>query len=189
MKGHMRAERGMTLVEILVATALFSIVMLTAVGAVISINDSNKKAQLSRTVMDNLNFAMENMARNLRMGTVYHCGATGSYTVPADCPAGANAIAFEGYRGSAGNSDDQIVFRLSGGRIERSLTSGSPGSYLPITSAELTIDSLMFYVTNTAAGDAKQPRITIVVSGSASFKGTVTAFKIQTGVSQRRLDS
>ncbi|MDP3958448.1 MAG: prepilin-type N-terminal cleavage/methylation domain-containing protein [bacterium] len=182
-------QGGLTLVEIMVATALFSIVMLVAVGAVISINDSNKRAQLSRTVMDNLNFAMENMARNLRMGTVYHCGATGAYTSPADCPAGENTIAFEGYKGSASDPDDQIVYRLSGGRIERSLASGGAGSFLPLTSEELTITSLAFYVTGTAAGDGKQPRVTISVSGTASFKGTVSTFTIQTGVSQRRLDS
>lgn len=188
-KKFRRASRGITLIEIMVATALFSIVMLISVGSITAINDANKKAQLTRTVMDNLNFAMENMARNLRVGTTYHCGATGSLTAPLDCPSGEKEIAFEGYRGSSSNPDDQIIYRLNTAtnQIERSVDSGA--NYIVITSPELTIESLSFYVTGTASGDGKQPRVVISISGSATFKAAVSTFKVQTSVSQRRLDS
>ncbi len=186
-------QRGFTLIEILVATTLFSVVMIISIGAIISINDSNKKAQLTRTVINNLNFAMENMARNLRIGITYHCDYTvGNVASARDCLSGANSIALEGYKGDVNNGSDQIVYRLntSTRQIERSTNSGAGGTFIPITSPELSIDSLQFYVTGATSGDGKQPRVVISISGSAIFKNVIKSnFTIQTAVSQRKLDS
>lgn len=186
-----RSSRGLTLIEILVGMSIFSVVMLISVGSLVSINDANKKTQLQRTVIDNLNFAIDNMARNLRVGTNYHCNISlGSLATPLDCTGGASSLAFEGYKGSSGSSADQIIYRLNGGtgQIDRSLDSGA--TYIPITSPELTIDSLQFIVIGAAPADGLQPKIIITVSGTATFKnGQTTRFSLETAVSQRKLDS
>ena len=186
-------NKGFSLIEILVATAIFSVVMTISIGAVVSINDSNKKAQITRTVMDNLNFAMENIARNLRVGRTFHCDVNvlvPPKDSPRNCSLGASSIFFEGYKGDLNNGNDQIAYRLNETthQVERSLDSGV--SYLSITSTELSIDTLKFYVTGAEPGDQKQPRVVIVISGSAIFKnGIKSSFNIQTTVSQRKLDS
>ena len=186
-----RNQRGLTLIEMLVAVSIFSVVMLISVGSLVSINDANRKTQLQRTVIDNLNFATENMARNLRVGTTYHCDFNVSPIASVrDCTGGASSIVFEGYKGNPGNATDQVVYRLnsSTGQVERSLDSGS--SFIPITSPELTIDNLIFYVTGTSAGDQQQPRVIIVISGTATFKnGQTTHFSLETAITQRKLDS
>ena len=180
---------GISLIEVLIATAIFSVVMVVSVGALISMNNSNKKAQTTRIVMDNLNFAMENMSRNLRIGTTYHCAiGTGIVTSPRDCSIGSDAsdssISFFGHKGN------QIIYRLnsSNHQIESSIDAGL--TYLPITSPELSVDNLIFYVVGAPAGDGKQPRVTIVISGTAVFSnGTQSKFQVETSASQRQLDS
>ena len=173
----------------MVSTALFSVVMLISIGTIVSINNSNKKAQLSRTVMDNLNFAMENISRNLRVGVNYHCDISISpVTSPRDCSTGADSIYFDGSH-SAGESA-QIVYRLNRDtrQIERSIDGGS--TFISLTSPELSIDNLSFFVTGTSSHDGKQPKVVIVIGGSAIFKqGVNFNFSIQTMISQRRLDS
>ena len=187
-KTSAQKNRGITLIEALISTTLFSVVMLISIGALISVSDSNRKSEITRTVMDNLNLAMESMARNLRVGYDYHCNVDFTpVTSPSDCISGASSIAFEGYKGT-GSSADQIIYRLNNGQIERSIDGG--GIYIPLTSPELSIDNLLFYVTGALPGDGAQPRVVIVLSGSATFKGAIkTEFKLQTTISQRRIDS
>src|SRR3989344_4477196 len=62
---------GFTLVEMIVAVALFAIVMVVAVAALLSLTAANRKAQAIQSVMNNLNIAVDGMVRNLRMGSNY----------------------------------------------------------------------------------------------------------------------
>ena len=63
-------KNGFTLVELLVAVSLFVVVSTVSIMALITIKEANAKAQVKRNVLSNLSFAVENMARNLRVGTV-----------------------------------------------------------------------------------------------------------------------
>ncbi|MEK7614235.1 MAG: prepilin-type N-terminal cleavage/methylation domain-containing protein [Patescibacteria group bacterium] len=196
-------KRGYSLIEMMVAVSLFTLVATVSISALISVNDANKKAQTMRSVIDNLNFAVENMARNLRVGFNYHC----NYNDPSqpidkslDCASvsGASSVAFEAYNGDSSNSNDQIVYALNNnGQIMRSTNSGL--SFSPLTPYNsspsviyqpLTIDYLTFFVVGTAAGDSKQPRVVIVVGGTARYNNEIQSkFQIQTSVSGRRIDS
>ncbi|OGZ04189.1 MAG: hypothetical protein A2648_01220 [Candidatus Lloydbacteria bacterium RIFCSPHIGHO2_01_FULL_41_20] len=184
-------KRGFTLIEMLVSVAIFTMVATVGIGSLFAINNSNKKAQITRTVMDNLNFALESMARNLRVGSEYHCDfTTGIITQVADCAGGADSIAFEGYKGDSNNETDQIVYRFNGTtqQIERSVNSGA--TFFGLTAPELSIDTMTFFVTGTPAGDFKQPRVVIVIRGSVFYKnGVKSEFNIETTVSQRKIDS
>lgn len=184
-----KTERGFTLIEIMVSVSIFVIVVIIAVGALISINDANRKVQSMRALMDNLNFALENISRTLRTGSSYHCGVTGTITAPQDCAVtGSDFVAFEGANGSKLNTQDQIVFRLSNGQIQRSVDSGA--TFLGLTSPNIVVTRLQFYVSGTAALDAKQPRILLLIGGTADAgKGLVSEFHLQTVVSERLIDS
>ena len=170
-------NKGFTLVEILVAIALFSIVMVVALGAMFSMVDANRKAQAVNLSMTNLNFALEAMSRSLRTGTEYSCGRGG------DCTAGDTMIRF------TNQTNQSIVYRYNSTdkSIERSLNGG--GSYSRLTAPEVLITSMTFYVTGSTAGDTVQPRILITLKGTAGTKPeTQTSFNIQTTVVQRILD-
>ena len=193
-------QGGYSLVEMMVAVSLFTVVAMVSIAALISINDANKKAQTMRSIIDNLNFAIENMARNLRIGTNYHCdyaNLSQPITSPLDCAAnGASSIAFEAFDGNPLNNSDQVVYALNAsGQIMKSINSGA--SFLPLTPYDpsaafqvLTVDYLRFYVSGSVASDGKQPRVVVVVGGTARYNNNIqTRFQIQTSVSERRMDS
>lgn len=68
-------KKGFTLIEVLTAISIFSTVMIIIIGALLMLNNANKKAQALRAVVDNLNFAIEDMTRNIKTGSEYACGA------------------------------------------------------------------------------------------------------------------
>ncbi len=179
---------GFTLVELMVAVSLFAVIMTLSMGSILSVFDANRKSQTLRTVMDNLNFTMEAMTRNIRFGSTYHCDSTvGDITVPRDCGNNSPATSLV-FKASDGT---RVIYKLSGGRIARSINGGSD-YYL--TSSDMTIQSLTFRVfgsPNYSTGaDLFQPQVIIVVSGFAGSKPTIaSSFSLETTVSQRQFDS
>lgn len=190
----LKIQYGFTLVEMLVATALFSAVMLISVGALLSLIDANKKAQALNSVMNNLNFAVESMSRKIRVGTTYHCEFSNSIpppniSQPQDCNNGGKLLAFESSGGNSSNINDQIVYRINGTRIERSENSGIPGTFVNITAPEVSIENFSFYVDGTSMSDNSQPRVVLIIRGTAGAKEKYkTKFNLQTTMSQRVLD-
>jgi prepilin-type N-terminal cleavage/methylation domain-containing protein len=181
-----RTGRGFTLAEIIVAVAVFTVVVTISTGSILSIFDANRKAQNLRSVMDNLNLTLENMTRTIRFGGTYHCDVTqGNLSVTRDCSGGASSMSVFS---SAGTT---VLYRLSNSRIERSVDGGA--SWSQVTSADVTVTKLSFYVLgspNYSSGDRLQPRVVLVVGGYAGSKATSrTTFTLQTTVSQRNIDS
>jgi len=185
-----KKERGFTLVEMMVSVGIFAVVVMAIVGALLSLVDSNRKAQALKSVMNNLNFALENMGRNLRVGYDFHCEediAPTNPTVPQSCPSGGVLIAFESQYGDTSDPDDQFIYRFNNGRIEKSDDSGA--TFIAITSEEVNITDAKFFVTGTTIRDQYQPRVVMTIRGSAGVdKRVETSFSIQSTVSQRLLD-
>lgn len=189
---------GFSIIEVLVAFTIFTFIMITAIGALTSIISANRKAQSIKSAMNNLNFAVESMARNIRVGTTYHCSAGGGDppSIPSsqvdttsDCKnPGGRIMAFEANDGDASDGSDQIVYRLNNTQLERSEESGAPGSFIKITAPEVQIESFQFYVSGTARGDGDQPFVIITLSGTAGIGRAATSFRIETSVSQRLID-
>ena len=172
------------MVELLVSISLFMIVAVTSIVALIALNDANKRMQVMRSIIDNLNFAVEDIARSMRLGTEYNCGAVPPLSDPRDCPGGDIQVSFKSFEG------EQIVYRynVSAQVIEKQVDGNS---FLPIVSSQfITVDSLKFYVSGTVENDKLQPRMVIILSGTAKYSDTLkTSFELQTSVSQRMLDS
>ncbi len=74
--------RGFTLVEMIVSLAIFSVVAVIAIGALLKVIDANKKAQSIQSSVTNLNFALESMSRDIRTGTDIEC----STSIPGQMP-------------------------------------------------------------------------------------------------------
>ncbi len=190
--------RGFTLIEIMVAVSIFAIVMMIGVGALLSLVEINKRAQAVNAVMNNLNAAVEGMSRAIRVGTTYHCETSAAVPSPAvlagaaDCPGGGGLLlAFESADGDAAVDTDQVVYRLNGTQLERSLEAGVAGSWVALTAPEVNISDFQFLVTGTdtfASGDSVQPRVVISIRGTAAVSGSETEFRIQSSVVQRLID-
>jgi len=187
MQAQKSKTKGFSLIEILVAVAIFSMVMLVAVGALLTMIDANRKAQSTKSVMNNLSFALESMARNARLGTDFHCETDLTPTnveTPLDCPTGGILFAFEGQFGVPG-AGDQFVYIYNGTQIERSTDGGL--NFIPVTASEVIIDDLTFYVAGSENGG--QPRVVITIQGRAGLDERVqTTFRIQTQATQRVID-
>lgn len=180
------SRRGFTLVEMIVAIGLFTIVLFIASSAFLSVLDADRKSRATRIAMDNLNLSLEDMARRIKTGTSYFCDGTVLSSGTRDCPSGGNSIAFTEQGGIT-----RTAYRLdtTTGVIKR--TRGS-GTELSVTAPEITISNLKFIVSGSTIWDpldrdTDQPYVTILAEGTTVGKVT-TAFSIQTTVAQRAYD-
>lgn len=172
-------KRGFTLVEIMVSLGIFSLVMLVSMGAILAIVGANKKAQALHNIINNLNLAIETMVRDLRTGYDYNCNSGG------DCPSGGESVTFESMQFPDDSGDPQTEsYFLSDGSIKKTIA----GETFSLTSDEVQIDTLKFYVSSTVVPDNEQPRILLIIRGHTKSNSSISKFNIQTFISQRRLD-
>ncbi len=68
-------HKGFTLVEMVVSLGIFALVAVIAIGALLKIVDANKKAHSLQTTINDLNFALDAMTRELRVGSGYFCSS------------------------------------------------------------------------------------------------------------------
>lgn len=193
-----KKQKGFSLIEFMVAVAVFSFVMVIAVGALLSMVEANRKAQALKSVMNNLNFALESMVRTARTGSTYHCrqpwqSVGGNIDKPKDCGSADNAkmFAFESFSGDPTDRNDQVVYRFneSNNRIERSTDGGS--TFIAVTAPEVHIESLTFLVQGSkpTPGDYSQPIVVIRLHGYAGVSENVrSTFELETMATQRLLD-
>jgi type II secretory pathway pseudopilin PulG len=165
-----RHKAGFTLIEVIVASTIFIIVMTIASGTLLGIITANSKAQSISSVMTNLSFALDNMINELRDGENYQC--TGD---PCD------SVSFDS---SAG-----VVVTYDYDATNQSITEkvGSADA-VPLTAEDVHVEQLDFYVRG-VGDDGLQPRVLMVVRGYAGNKPSVrSSFSMQTTATQRKLD-
>lgn len=186
----MHTQRGFSLVEMMVAVALFAVVMLISTSALLSLIDATRKAQALQSVMGNLNTALDGMVRSIRMGSTYHCGQVGLLGDPRNCEGGDILLAFEPFGGDSDTESDQWIYRYDAAtsRLYKSENGGL--NYFALTAPEVSIDSFSFYVIGTTPGDNVQPKVVITIAGTAGGNKvkTRTTFSIQATATQRLLD-
>ncbi len=175
-------KKGFTLIELMVATTIFVIVMVIAIGSVLSIVDANRKAQALNSVINNLNFALESMIRDVRTGTNY---SAGTCTINGVSGTGTNCsfsftsqngvpLAYTFYQDSLGN-----------GKLQKITNGGTPTDF---TAPEVNVQNLAFSISGAGSNDG-QPRVLINIGGYAGVKQKIRSnFSLQTLVSQRLAD-
>ncbi len=180
-----KMKKGFTLIELMVSVSIFVVVMTISMGSIIGVFDANRKSRSLKTVLNNLNIAVESVSKEMRYGTNYHCegSATGPndpITSPQDCPyPGGNLISF------LSSDDVQITYRINGSSIEKQVGSGG---FIALTAPEIIIDNLTFYTFGTTVGDTSQPKVIIKIDGHSGTTKGRSDFTLQTLVSQRALD-
>jgi prepilin-type N-terminal cleavage/methylation domain-containing protein len=187
-------KKGFTLIEMLIAVSLFTVVVTISIGALLTIFDANKKARSARTVVDNLNISIENMTRIVRFGKNYHCGTGGALSSPVDCADNVNgntSMAVTFYDTTLAR-DVVVAYKLTtisgSGVIQMSY---DDGAYTSITDPQANIQLLRFRVSGTSTSpDTNQPYVIAVIKGYVGKDPTSqTTFSLETLMSQRTLDS
>ena len=162
-----KVNKGFTLIEILVAVAIFALVMLIAVGAVLSAVDANRKAQSLNSIVNNLSFALESMIRDMRTGKDYtSCGANNA------------CVEFTDRNGVL------VIYNFSGSDIIKSVGGNSIGS---ISGEEVVLERVSFIVEGEGNNDGPQ-RVLLRISGYAGANKTKSNFNVQTLITSRSLD-
>lgn len=184
-RNRQNTQAGFTLVEMIVAVALFGIVMLVSVTALVALVDANRKAQALQSVINNLNIAIDGMSRSIREGSNYRCASASG----GDCTNGGTIIYFEPYGGNSSDATDDWVYEFRDGRIYKS-ENGNVSGEVAITAAEVTIESVTFYVFGSSRGDTVQPKVMMVIKGTAGTQkaNVKTTFHVQSTAVQRILD-
>jgi hypothetical protein len=165
----MKKQKGFTLIEMLISTTIFIVVMLVAVGSLISVIDANRKSRTLQLAFDNVHASVEYVSRHIRDGKNYACDDSGSI----DCES--SSFHFESISGQ------EVIYKLENGHIVRVID----GEEAHITSDAVRIDLLNFEVIGHTDDDV-QPRVIITLKGMAG-EGTdfATDFNVQTTVSKR----
>ena len=190
---------GFTLIEMLVALSLFTIVVTIAVGAFLSLIGASKGVQSEQSVMTTLTFVLDSMTREIRTGNNYYCDdyntlrtSTLSTSTIRDCSSGDNGLSFveAGSSITSGSSNKRIAYYFdtstATNTIMRKVGNGTPQS---IVAGGITVTKAEFFVTGTTrlgtGTDTNQPTVTIILEARDETGATTT---LQTTVTQRELD-
>ncbi|MEX0931633.1 MAG: type II secretion system protein [Candidatus Paceibacterota bacterium] len=182
-------SKGFSVIELIVAVFIFSIVMTISIGALLSMVDANRKARTLETVINEVNFSMESMLREVRLGTNYWCGYVWSASFPLveethgeDCENGGNRIGF-----LSQDTVNTITYYVDGGVIKRA-ENGVPSD---VTSDNVTITRFDVYVFNARENrNDLQPLAVFVVEGETNFGNEKyqSTFSLQTSATPRKYD-
>jgi type II secretory pathway pseudopilin PulG len=176
-------QKGFTLIEAIVSIFLFIIVMVVAAGALLSIISANKKSEAVKSVMDSLNFTLENMARNVRVGSSYSCGdgrtvcvATGSSSFQFTTQTGQTIL----YQYGSSGGGQLVMTILSDANNPANPLIRVPQNVLPYP--EINLTKAVFYVD----GDpTDQSRVLIALAGTVGEGKTLTSFAVSTSITKR----
>lgn len=182
-------NKGFTLIELMVATSIFVVIMLSAMGALFMLMGASKNSRALRSAMDNVNFSMESMTRSIRMGTNYYCGGGVPFsdsTSSNDCSGGDTAVSFIPQT----PSDSQFprvaykIFPRVNGTYTLQRCEGS-NSCVDIVSSDVDVKKLKFFVKGSSSSDSLQASVYIIMKGTVTVQGVPTSFALQTMASQR----
>lgn len=203
-KIEIHKNKGYTIIETMIAISLFLVIIMSGLGALLNANVLHKKSQDMRSIIDSLNFVMEDMSKNIRTGSSYHCfnlsdtippSPVSTIASPKSCAGGDGwGIAFEYQYGSKISFSDQWVYYIDNGKIFKN--TGSPyidSNFVQMTPSEVVIDPISsFTVVGAEAppGDQQQPMVIIRLVGTITLasKNVTTPFALQTSISQRAVD-
>jgi prepilin-type N-terminal cleavage/methylation domain-containing protein len=170
-------KRGFTLIEMMVAISIFSIVAVIVTSSIIMMLDAARRANQTRLLMDNVDFALDSMVNKIKFGNDFPTNFTDS---------SAKTFTFKDRNGVA------TTYALSGSAPSTCIAiSQSGGANSCITSSEINIDKLIFTdITDSAATGYEDfspfRLIQIDIAGSAKFKTRNLTFVLRTVVSKQK---
>lgn len=176
-----RTHRGYTLLELIVSVGIFSVVMLAASAAYLSLINLDRNARATTDVVTNLSFVIDSMTREMRAGDDYRCNQ--SPTV-FNCSGGGDSFSFVDADGRT------IAYTVSGGQVFMSVNGVSAGA---LTDPRVQVSMLKFYVrgVGTTAANVQyvQPQVLLIMRGTMpSGQGKTVSFSLQGSVTQRFLE-
>ncbi len=155
------------MIELIVAVGIFGLVIGMTVSIFVLALASQRRIIALRNTEDNVRFAIEAMAREIKTGKNFNGGGS--------------SVSFTNAKGEA------VIYRLNSNVVEKSSDGGV--NYSAVTGTETTVNYLNFYLMGSAIGDGLEPRITVTIGVTSSVGNQTANLKIQTTLSERSLQN
>lgn len=170
-------NKGFTLIEMVVAIAIFSLLVGTTSGIFLSSIKNQKQSLATQEILDETSYLVEYMSRSLRMAKkdmVGGCTGTAklNYVFVDELPV--KCLKFLNY------NDKCQKFCLDGARLK-----DENDNYLTSTNLQVSNFAVVLSGATQPPTDYLQPKVTISLSIAGREQ---TSVKIQTTISQRNLD-
>lgn len=193
---------GFTLVEIMVAVSVFTIVVIVGIGALLTVNAAYRKTKDRRQAVASVSNAVEYMVREMRTGYSFVCTnyentvlTSGTPILSADCfppVAPSDGITFldqEGNQQMIYFNPSVVGYQGIGQILKTSFSGGITQQPQPVTDPSIVdIESVNFYVKGVSdSTHTIQPFILVQIKGSVVGQAN-SDFTFQSAISQRLLD-
>lgn len=176
---NFKNQKGISLVELVVAVSIFSLVMLAATGIFINAMKAQKAIIAKQNVAENMRYMMEFMAKEIRMAQV-----------PTDADLTFNDGDGNQFIGGSSSTisffisgGDQIKYFLSGNKVLRTNMTAASGDQ-PVSSDEISVTGLSFKINNWNISGGPAPLITIFMKAKAK-NGVGGEVELQTSIAPR----
>lgn len=165
----LKNKKGFTLIELMVAIGLFSIIMVIATGGFVRFLKIQRQSSAFTFVNNSLSSALEQMAKEIRTGKNFS-------TDGASCPSSGAALSFVNSKGA------NATYYLENGAVKRG-TDCSSGQ--EITGNKVSVGYLNFLI---SSDSNYPPRITILIGANPNNEyASIYTVNLQTTVSSRQL--
>lgn len=172
-------NKGVTLLELMVAVSLFSITILMATRIFKTVIDGQRDAIAAQNMQESIRYTFERISKEIRMAQKDISGScTGTADKVYDTNAGNNELIFLNYHGEC------VTYSLGDYRlqIQRQIIDPSP---LPITLKKIRINSLQFELLGSNL-ETDQLMVVIKIDAEAEAKEQFKhRLKTQTSISTR----
>lgn len=172
-------QKGFTIIELLVVTAIFSVVIVVILEIFISTVKVQRYNLTSQRLIDEVSYILEHMSRSIRMAKTDAEGY--NYKISAD----------QGLEFINSKLEYQKFYRKQNegvNKIYEYVDNPVSSLDLPITSNKFDIKKLDFVLYGESQSDLDQPKVTIILEAEGKGPAPQPKIRIQTTVSQRDLD-
>ena len=174
MKSNFQNNKGFTLIELIISVALFAIIVTFSLGSMANVFSSNRKAESLRVAVDNANFVLDVMQRDIHFGSSFSCPGQPL----GDCTG--QSLSFLSPSGSS------ITYTLSGGVIYKDTCVTATPCPLALSSDKYVVNMLQFKLAGSVT--PLEPLVTVYMKGTSGKGKEATAFDLQTSVSSKQLN-
>ena len=188
--------RSVTLIELLVAITIFSLCVATVAGLFISAVKVQKRVLATQELIDQASYALDYMARALRMAIKDEDGTCLTTVGPEhNYETDNNKIRFLKYDPELNAEICQEFFLdlADNFRLKEKKSANETDNFsipVPITSPDLRVLLFNINISGDVLGDGLQPRVTFFlgIAGKQTSLGR-PIIQVQTSISQRNLDT
>lgn len=211
---QLKSLKGFSLIEMLVANSIFSVVLIICVATIFSLNQASTSITTSRLIFEDINILLDTVTKEIRQGNSYGCikniSALSASNKGIDC-----AVDYNTNNSGIGIefiSQEDTIYSQSGGNTIRTrfylqnnkiikhkiVVDSSTGNIVDnsapietISGNNIAVKNLYIYVegaktSQSPSNDYNQPRVYMrIVGNKKDNAGGLKDFDVYTSISQR----